>query len=41
MIPSHGDYPKLKAGADLAVELGYKMNVNVHVLENGHKLGLK
>ncbi len=38
VIPSHGDYPKLKAGADLAVEMGYKLGHNVHILENHKKL---
>lgn len=41
VIPSHGDYTKLKAGADLAVEMGYKQNVNVHILENTKELILK
>ncbi|HIG51882.1 ribonuclease J [Candidatus Parvarchaeota archaeon] len=40
-IPSHGDLPKLKAGLDLAVEMGYKKNYNVHILSNGKKLTLK
>lgn len=38
IIPSHGDYPKLKAGLDLAVEMGYKKDVNVHIVANGQKL---
>lgn len=40
VIPSHGDTEKLKAGARLAVEMGYKLNKNVHVLFNEHKLTL-
>lgn len=40
VIPSHGDYPKLKAGLDLAVEMGYKKDVNVHIMSNGQKLDL-
>lgn len=40
VIPSHGDYPKLKAGLDLAVEMGYKKGVNVHILSNGQKLNI-
>ena len=40
-IPSHGDYSKTKAGFDLAVEMGYKKNYNVHLLSNGKKLNLK
>jgi len=41
VIPSHGDFPKLKAGLDLAVEMGYKKNYNVHIMENGKNLVLK
>lgn len=40
VIPSHGDYPKLKAGFDLAVEMGYKKDVNVHIVSNGQGLVL-
>jgi len=40
-IPSHGDLPKLEAGMNLAIEMGYKKNYNVHVLPNGKKLKLK
>jgi ribonuclease J len=40
IIPSHGDFSKLKAGADLAVEMGYKKDVNVHILENAQELVL-
>ena len=38
IIPSHGDYPKLKAGFDLAVEMGYKRDVNVHIMSNAQEL---
>ncbi len=41
VIPSHGDFPKLKAGADLAIEMGYKKGINVHIVENGQKLVIK
>jgi len=41
VIPSHGDYKKLRAGADLAIELGYKENQNVHIVENAKTLELK
>lgn len=41
VIPSHGDTDKLKAGANLAVELGYRLNKNVHILFNGHTLPLE
>ena len=40
-IPSHGDHTKLQAGFDLALEMGYKKNYNVHLLSNGEKLVLK
>ncbi len=40
-IPSHGDYTKLKAGADLAIEMGYKKGQTVHILANAEKLILK
>lgn len=41
VIPSHGDYPKLKAGMDLAIEMGYKKGINVHIMANGQRLTLK
>lgn len=34
VIPSHGDLKKLTAGADLAQELGYKLNKTVHLMQN-------
>jgi ribonuclease J len=40
VIPSHGDYPKLKAGFDVAVGMGYKKDVNVHIMVNGQELAL-
>lgn len=40
VIPSHGDYPKLKAGLDLAVEMGYKKGVDAHIMTNAQKLKL-
>ncbi len=40
-IPSHGEFEKRKAGEDLAIEMGYKKNYNVHMLGNGKKLVLK
>jgi ribonuclease J len=40
IIPSHGDVRKLTAGASLAVEMGYKLNKTVHVLQNGQMLNL-
>jgi len=38
IIPSHGDLKKTTAGAMLAVELGYKLNRSVHLMENGQML---
>lgn len=40
VIPSHGDLKKTTAGAMLAVEMGYKLNKNVHLMENGGVLVL-
>ena len=40
VIPSHGDYPKLKAGIDLAVEMGYKKGINVHLMANAQEVVL-
>jgi len=41
VIPSHGDLKKLTAGAELAQEMGYKLNYNVHLMSNGKSLLLK
>jgi ribonuclease J len=41
IIPSHGDHPITQAGMDLAIEMGYKKNYNVHLLSNGKELKLK
>src|SRR3990167_9474746 len=38
VIPSHGDLKKTTAGATLAVEMGYKLNRTVHLMENGGML---
>ncbi len=35
IIPSHGDLKKTSAGAALAEEMGYKLNKNVHLAQNG------
>ena len=40
IIPSHGDVRKLTAGASLAIEMGYKLNKSVHILQNGQMLNL-
>jgi ribonuclease J len=41
VIPSHGDLKKTTAGAELAVELGYKLNKTVHLMQNGSELRLR
>ena len=40
VIPSHGDLKKLSAGAKLAEEMGYKLDKNVHILQNAKALYL-
>jgi ribonuclease J len=35
IIPSHGDLKKTSAGAQLAQEMGYELNKNVFLMENG------
>ncbi len=40
VIPSHGDLKKLSAGAKLAVEMGYKMNKTVHLMQNGQSVNI-
>ncbi len=34
VIPSHGDLKKLTAGANLAQEMGYKLNKTAHLMQN-------
>ncbi len=41
IIPSHGDLSKRKAGFELALEMGYKKNYNVHLMSNGDNLFIK
>ncbi|MBI2451813.1 MBL fold metallo-hydrolase [Candidatus Pacearchaeota archaeon] len=41
IIPSHGDLQKTTAGAKLAEEMGYKLNKNVHLMQNGKVLEIK
>ncbi len=38
VIPSHGDLKKLSAGAELAEEMGFKLNKNVHIMQNGKSI---
>ena len=40
IIPSHGGYDKTKPMADLATELGYKLNKTCHLVEDGGVLKL-
>lgn len=40
VIPSHGDLKKLSAGANLAVEMGYVIDKNVHIMQNLKSLSL-
>ena len=35
------DFKKTEAGQNLAIEMGYKKNYNVHLMSNGKKLSLK
>jgi ribonuclease J len=41
VIPSHGDFSKTQAGMNLAIEMGYKKDYNVHLLSNSKVLNLK
>ena len=41
IIPSHGGYDKTKPMADLATELGYKLNKTCHLVEDGGVLKLQ
>tara|TARA_Y100000310_G_scaffold345075_2_gene461625 strand:- start:2731 stop:4062 length:1332 start_codon:yes stop_codon:yes gene_type:complete len=40
ILPSHGDLKKTSAGAELAQEMGYKLNKTVHLMNNGKALKL-
>jgi len=41
IIPSHGGLDKTTAGAELAVEMGYKMNKTVFLMSNGKEIVLQ
>ncbi len=41
IIPSHGDLHKRTAGAELAQEMGYKLNKTAHLMQNGQSITLK
>ena len=40
IIPAHGDMPKLSALAELASELGYKINKNCHISQDLNRIDL-
>jgi ribonuclease J len=40
VIPSHGELKKREAGFNLAIEVGYKANKTVHLLDNGGTLAI-
>ena len=40
VIPSHGEFEKRSAGAELAEEMGYKIGKSVHLMGNGEALVL-
>ncbi len=41
VIPSHGDHKKTEAGMNLAIEMGYKKDYNVHLMSNATEVELK
>ncbi|MBS3098837.1 MBL fold metallo-hydrolase, partial [Candidatus Pacearchaeota archaeon] len=41
VMPSNAGFDKTKLGAELAQEIGYKMNQNIHLLKNGKVLELR
>lgn len=41
IIPAHGDIAKLTPLAELATELGYVLNKNVHLMQNGQTLQIE
>ncbi|MDP4039427.1 MAG: MBL fold metallo-hydrolase RNA specificity domain-containing protein [Candidatus Pacearchaeota archaeon] len=41
IIPTHGDFSKTSAGVNLAVEMGYKKDYNVHLLSDANSLILR
>lgn len=41
IIPAHGDAKMISALAELAVEMGYKLRDNVHLMKDGDKISLK
>lgn len=41
IIPSHGAHDKAEHMAELAVELGYEINKNIHLMEDGKRIVIK
>jgi ribonuclease J len=41
IIPSHSGHEKAEHLAELAVELGYEINKNIHLMEDGKRISLK
>lgn len=41
IFPSHGELKKQSAAAELAQEMGYKLNKTVHLMQNGQSVSLK
>ncbi|MFH1399236.1 MAG: RNase J family beta-CASP ribonuclease [Candidatus Woesearchaeota archaeon] len=40
IIPAHGDFTMTSALSDLAVDMGYRLGHNVHIMRNGQRLEL-
>jgi len=38
IVPAHGEHAKIAPMVELAVEMGYKRNKNVHLIDNGQRL---
>ncbi|MBW2970906.1 RNase J family beta-CASP ribonuclease [Candidatus Woesearchaeota archaeon] len=41
IIPAHGDFRMLSALTDLALEMGYKLGQNVHIMQDGQMMSLQ
>lgn len=41
IFPSHGDFKKQNAAAELAQEMGYKLHKTVHLSQNGQSVAIK
>jgi len=40
LVPAHGDFTMLSAMADLAIEMGYTLGQNLHIMHNGQRIRL-